>query len=387
MPYSITTPDRSRTLAMSASAPWSYWAFFVNGAYADTTWRAVMSSRATASSCAISGGRPAPGGRPSVSPDAPHPEVELAFGAGRDNVAHVSDFVASGTSAAPGTAKWTSSLLADEERAAGSSASVSAPFMLGGYVYIVTGSVNYAQGTASAARLEVRDAATGEVLRSVALARPMDTTCRPAYSDGIVVVPLSGGWLQAVSAVTLETLWVSPGTAGAQSLSSVTVADGLVYACTADELAAGTYEAVRGTVRCVDLLTGEERGAFANERAGYYSAGGVAVGGLYLVADDRGTVTAFEQGLAKVAATLDVGAGVRSALVRDGDDVLAVTRTACCTASPWRRLPDRGGEGEVRRFQHVHAHGGGRPRLAWAGRNSTARAEGERRSRSSTPPL
>ncbi|MFR1166752.1 MAG: PQQ-binding-like beta-propeller repeat protein [Adlercreutzia equolifaciens] len=83
---------------------------------------------------------------------------------------------------------------------------------------------------------------------------------------------------------------------------------------------------MRGTVRCVDLLTGEERGAFANERAGYYWAGGVAVGGLYLVADDRGTVTAFEQGLAKVAATLDVGAGVRSALVRDGDDVLAVTR-------------------------------------------------------------
>lgn len=63
-----------------------------------------------------------------------------------------------------------------------------------------------------------------------------------------------------------------------------------------DELAAGTYEAVRGTVRCVDLLTGEERGAFANERAGYYWAGGVAVGGLYLVADDRGTVTALRAG-------------------------------------------------------------------------------------------
>lgn len=328
-PYSITTPDRSRTLAMSASAPWSYWAFFVNGAYADTMASGYVLKPGDRIELRylVGGLAPAPGeDEPSVSPDAPHPEVELAFGAGRDNVAHASDFVASGTSAAPGTAKWTSSLLADEERAAGSSASVSAPFMLGGYVYIVTGSVNYAQGTASAARLEVRDAATGEVLRSVALARPMDTTCRPAYSDGIVVVPLSGGWLQAVSAVTLETLWVSPGTAGAQSLSSVTVADGLVYACTADELAAGTYEAVRGTVRCVDLLTGEERGAFANERAGYYWAGGVAVGGLYLVADDRGTVTAFEQGLAKVAATLDVGAGVRSALVRDGDDVLAVTR-------------------------------------------------------------
>lgn len=160
---------------MSASAPWSYWAFFVNGAYADTMASGYVLKPGDRIELRylVGGLAPAPGeDEPSVSPDAPHPEVELAFGAGRDNVAHASDFVASGTSAAPGTAKWTSSLLADEERAAGSSASVSAPFMLGGYVYIVTGSVNYAQGTASAARLEVRDAATGEVLRSVALARP-----------------------------------------------------------------------------------------------------------------------------------------------------------------------------------------------------------------------
>lgn len=34
-PYSITTPDRSQTLAMSASAPWSYWSFLINGEYAD----------------------------------------------------------------------------------------------------------------------------------------------------------------------------------------------------------------------------------------------------------------------------------------------------------------------------------------------------------------
>ena len=117
-PYSITTPDRSRTLAMSASAPWSYWAFFVNGAYADTMASGYVLKPGDRIELRylVGGLAPAPGeDEPSVSPDAPHPEVELAFGAGRDNVAHVSDFVASGTSAAPGTAKWTSSLLADEE--------------------------------------------------------------------------------------------------------------------------------------------------------------------------------------------------------------------------------------------------------------------------------
>lgn len=35
-PYSITTPDRTQTLAMSSSAPWSYWSFFVNGTYGDS---------------------------------------------------------------------------------------------------------------------------------------------------------------------------------------------------------------------------------------------------------------------------------------------------------------------------------------------------------------
>ena len=51
----------------------------------------------------------------------------------------------------------------------------------------------------------------------------MDTTCRPVIAQGIILIPLSGGYLQfAVPAKTFETLWYSDAFTK-QNLSSLTV--------------------------------------------------------------------------------------------------------------------------------------------------------------------
>ena len=153
----------------------------------------------------------------------------------------------------------------------------------------------------------------------------MDTTCRPVYSDGIIVIPLSGGYLQAVSASTLETLWVSDAFAN-QNLSSLTVANGYVYLATVDAFDS-SYSATAGTLRRVNVLTGAVSGVFSNQEAGYYWAGGVFVNGHYVIVDDRGNAKSFAEDLSSVVSDIRISeSGSRSSLVVNGDFVYAVSK-------------------------------------------------------------
>ena len=68
------------------------------------------------------------------------------------------------------------------------------------------------------ARLEVIDPATDDRAHRVKLVGALDSQCRPVYADGIIVVPLAGGALQALSASTLETIWYVDGIDGAVAL-------------------------------------------------------------------------------------------------------------------------------------------------------------------------
>lgn len=329
-PYSITTPDGARTLAMSANAPWSYWSFIVNGEYAQTLPNSYMLKDGDSIELVYvdaSGVQVAPEGEVVTNPDAEHPDVGADWvgfangGAG----AVVSD---AATAVANGTLDWEYSLLTAEEAAAGASASASDPLIVGGKVYLVSGATTYDGNWvahSSLARLVVIDPATGAVLRQVTLGTSMDSTCRPVYSDGIIVIPLSNGSLQAVSASTLETLWFAKGATGAQMLSTLTVRDGYVYAASADSLDE-TYHAASGTLKRFNLLTGAISGVQANASTGYYWAGGAFAGGYFVVADDAGNVSAYAADLSSLASTLSLGAPVRSTLM-ESDGFLYVVST------------------------------------------------------------
>ncbi len=261
-----------------------------------------------------------------VNPAAEHPDVGASWpgyangGAG----AEVSNVP---TPVENGTLDWTYALLTSEEAAAGASASVSDPLIVGGKVYLVTGATTYDaswSAHSSLARLAVIDPETGKVVKQVTLGASMDSTCRPIYASGIVIVPLSNGSLQAVSASTLETLWFVRGAAGAQSLSTLTVKDGYVYAASVDSFDM-SYLAASGTLKRFNLLTGAVSGAVASEDTGYYWAGGAAVGGYFAIADDAGNVSVYTEDLSTRMSTLALGAPVRSSLMRSGGYLYAVS--------------------------------------------------------------
>ena len=331
-PYSITTPDRVTTLAMSANAPWKYWAFFVNGRYADCLAMSYLlqdGDRIELRYVDEGGSIAPPSGAVTANPDAAVENRPVQWG-GFANGGAGSVVQSAATATDATTETWTASLLSDNERAAGAMASVSDALMIGGKLYVVSGASTFNSATgamdSTLARLTVMDPASGAAEQTLPLGRPMDFTCRPIYGDGVLVIPLAGGFVQAVSVASLETLWVAEAVStSAQSLSTLTIENGYVYVATADTLDA-SFAASSGTVRRYNLRTGALAGTAANTNAGHYWGGGIACGDYFLMPDDSGTVTVYRSDLSAVAGTMKVSDGrLRSSLVRTGDGILAVS--------------------------------------------------------------
>lgn len=331
VPYSVTSPD-GRTLAMSDSAPWSYWSFVVNGEYADQMADAyyVQDGDSLELVYVDGSGVEQPEGDVVLNPDAEHPNLDAQW-QGFANGGEGSVLQDVPTAAEGADLKWKASLLTDDEREAGASCASSDPLIIDGKIYVVSGSSTYDAAnnwaeTRSLARLQVLDPATGKVEAEATLARGLDSQCRMVYADGIVVIPLEGGYLQAVSAKTLETLWVVDTVEGAQNVSSLEVSDGYVYVITVDSMdPSQDYRASSGTIRRVNLLTGALAGTMSNDVTGYYWAGGLATGSYFLVGDDSGSLSVYARDLSSKVSSIDLGASVRCTLVESGGYVYAVT--------------------------------------------------------------
>lgn len=322
-PYSITSPD-GRTLASTSSAPYSYWSFYVNGGYASVGANQYVdfNDGDILELKYVDGtGTEVPSGDVVLNPDAEHPALDVEWNGFANGGA--GSVTGSATPSAPVEATWTHSLLTEDEQASGAYATASDPLIIAGKLYVVSSSSVW-PNTKSPARLEVIDPATGSVERRVELSATLDSVCRPVYADGIIVVPLAEGRLQALSASTLETMWVVEGIDGAQSLSSLTVADGYVYAATADTLGA-SYIAEAGTVRRINLYTGAIANQLVSDESGYYWAGAAAVDGYYIVGNDAGEVAAYTADLSRCVSSVDVGASVRSTIVETDGYLYATT--------------------------------------------------------------
>lgn len=191
------------------------------------------------------------------------------------------------------------------------------PIVVGGNLYVAVGS-----------KLKVYDARTGEQRAEATLETSIDSVSRMVYADGLIVVPLHGGRLQAItawqsgSASGLKTVWLTGAlTAGEQSLSSLLVADGSVYFGTT------TRTGTMGSFASVSLRTGDVRWIRGGD-AGYYWSGGVRVSGTnaLVVATDDGTVRALDASDGtKVLAELSLGKNVRSQVVTAGGYLYVVT--------------------------------------------------------------
>lgn len=322
---SATMPD-GRVLSTTSAAPYSYWSFFVNNGYASV---GAPSYFLKNGDCVefryVKGdGTQKPSTAPATNPGTEHPDVDAAWN-GFANGGSGSSTDALTPTTKTDTPSWALNLLTEEQQKAGASASASDPIVANGKVYLVTGASVWGGKTWNAVLNEI-DPETGSVLRSLELGSSMDTTCRPVIAQGIILIPLSGGYLQAVSAKTFETLWYSDAFTK-QNLSSLTVDGDYVYINTLDYWSANGNDVQNGTVRRINIHTGAIAGSASVADGGYYWSGGLMVNGYYVVGSDFGQVRVYSADLSKLVASFKLSGGnIRSELTVHDGYVYAVTR-------------------------------------------------------------
>ena len=205
-------------------------------------------------------------------------------------------------------AKWVEKL----KEASDWSVYLSDPVLVGDYLYVAAGSKLYKKNVDTGATVEGGEAA---------LVAAIDSTSRITYADGLILVPLSGGRLQALTVDSLTTKWVTDelprGAQGAQqAISSLTVSDGFAYFGTADADWSSSYG---GYLACVRLSDGALVWSSANANsAGYYWSGLAVANGFGVVGDDSGTVSVIDLKTGSVVSSLKVADRIRSSVVMDG---------------------------------------------------------------------
>lgn len=197
-----------------------------------------------------------------TSPNAPHPDKAT----GSDTTSYVKN---EGNTSAATSAPTSSNNAALSWKKAYGNGNYSEILTLGDSIYFASSllNANWTPKTAVLHRLNSK----GEETASLQLFGTIDASaCRMAYTDGVIIIPLSNGRLQGVSASEMKTLWVSGAiTSGAQNISTVTASGGMVFTGTANSLDTN-YNATTGTFFGINAITGER--VWANEEAntGFY---------------------------------------------------------------------------------------------------------------------
>ena len=183
----------------------------------------------------------------------------------------------------------------------------SEPVIVNGFVYLAVNN-----------RLLKIDSSTGEVVAQANLISSIGFTTRPVYAQGVIMVPLDGGAVQALTADSLTTVWATDRLSdSAQSNSAITVSGNYAYVGTCDvDFGAGTFD--NGFLTCINILTGAVVWQHNNAGEGYYWGGAVNVGGYTVVATSAGTVEVLS-GAGSVVSTVSLGVLVNSSCVASAD--------------------------------------------------------------------
>lgn len=254
-----------------------------------------------------------------TSPNAPHPDKAT----GSDTTSYVKN---EGNTSAATSAPTSSNNAALSWKKAYGNGNYSEILTLGDSIYFASSllNANWTPKTAVLHRLNSK----GEETASLQLFGTIDASaCRMAYTDGVIIIPLSNGRLQGVSASEMKTLWVSGAIAsGAQSISTVTASGGMVFTGTANSLDTN-YNATTGTFFGINAITGER--VWANEEAntGFYWSGACKVGNVLLYGNDAGVLTAVDPATGKTVSALKLSSAIRSTVISNNAETEAYVTT------------------------------------------------------------
>lgn len=236
-----------------------------------------------------------------VNPSAPRPSGWKSDWDGKSNAAVENVSTPTGALASSWTFDW---------KAYSGSAypNASEPIVVNGNVYLAVNK-----------RLLKIDAESGKVLAESNLKKAVGYTSRPIYANGLVIVPLDGGAVQALTADALTTVWVTDSVSEiAQSNSQLTVDGNYLYVGTVDvDFGTSTYN--NGHLTRINILTGAVSWQHVNPDEGYYWTGATVGDDFVLVPTSSGTVEMLSKSTGDVLGSVSVGAIVNSACVLSDD--------------------------------------------------------------------
>lgn len=240
-----------------------------------------------------------------VDPDAERPADWTADWDGKSNA--VTDAATpTGTAAAEWTFDW-------KKFAGDGYANASEPIVVNGFVYLAVNN-----------RLLKIDSATGKVLAAANLKSSISYTSRPVYAKGLVIVPLNGGAVQALTADELATVWLTDAVSGdAQASTTIAIDGNYAYVGTSDVPKMNVYN--NGHLICINILTGVVSWEHVNRDEGYYWTGATSVDGVTVVPTSAGTVEALNSN-GDLVGSCNVGSIVNSTVVASGSSLYLVSR-------------------------------------------------------------
>lgn len=245
-----------------------------------------------------------------VNPSAPRPTDWKSDWDGKSNAAVENVSTPTGALASSWTFDW-------KAYSGATNPNASEPIVVNGYVYLAVNK-----------RLLKINAESGKVLAESKLKTAVGYTSRPIYANGLVIVPLDRGAVQALTADTLTTVWVTDFVSGtAQSNSQLTVDGNYLYVGTVDvDYGKGAYD--NGHLTRINILTGAVSWQHVNPNEGYYWTGATVGDDFVLVPTSSGTVEMLSKSTGDVLGSVSVGAIVNSTCVfsDDGSHAYLISR-------------------------------------------------------------
>ncbi len=181
-------------------------------------------------------------------------------------------------------------------------ANCSEPVIANGFVYIATEN-----------ELIKIDSSTGKKVASAPLASKVSYTSRPIYTNGLIIVPLNGGAVQAITADKLICKWLTPGLTDLTQSSCTVVSDGeYVYVGTADG-----KKYVNGSFTRIKITTGEVSWQNIDAAEGYYWTGAALTDKYAIVPTSAGTLKCIDKTTGDVVSTMKLGTLANADCVAD----------------------------------------------------------------------
>lgn len=240
-----------------------------------------------------------------VDPSATTPDWDVEW-AGYGNSGNGSTVTDAKTPAQAAGLKWAFDWKAESGQ---QYANCSEPVIANGFVYIATEN-----------ELIKIDSSTGKKVASAPLASKVSYTSRPIYTNGLIIVPLNGGAVQAITADKLICKWLTPGLTDLTQSSCTVVSDGeYVYVGSVDISYDENYNATygNGSFARIKIATGEVSWQNIDPAEGYYWTGAALTDKYAIVPTSAGTLKCIDKTTGDVVSTMKLGALANADCVAD----------------------------------------------------------------------